>query len=40
VAVLGVGSVLRSDDAESTTFDPDAMEESACNGFGESAGAD
>ena len=32
--------LLRSDAAEGTTFDPDALEESVWNGFGESAAAD
>ena len=32
--------LLRADAAESETFDPDAMEESVWNEFGESAGAD
>ena len=36
----GGEDLLRSDDAERTSFDPDAMEESVWSEFGESAGAD
>ncbi len=39
-AAVGGQDLSRSDAADATSFDPDAMEASAWDGFGGSAGAD